>query len=159
MRNPEPDGFYILEDFTTGVAASDNCSAAVTISQNPATGTPLSVGVYDITLTATDDLGNPTDNAFELTVAPVLGVEENNLNSLTFYLNPASNQVTLANPNNISLKEITIYDLSGRLVTTVNMTNMGTEKTIDISSLQSATYMVIITGENGRSVKQLIVDK
>lgn len=160
-RDPEANGIYTLEDFTVGVAASDNCSEPllpIVIAQDPAPGTPLGVGVYDITLTAVDDLGNQSEYVFELTVNPILGVEDTSFSSLSLYPNPASDRVTLSNPNNLDLQEVVIYDLMGRLVTTINLIDMGTEKTIDVSLLQSATYMILIKGKQGITTKQLIIE-
>ncbi|MDT0554382.1 HYR domain-containing protein [Patiriisocius hiemis] len=160
-RDPEPNGIYTLEDFTVGVAASDNCSdplLPIVIAQDPAPGTPLGVGVYDITLTAMDDLGNETDYIFELTVNPILGVEDTNFTSLSLYPNPASDMVTLSNPNNLELQEVAIYDLMGRLVNTIKLMDMGTERNIDVSLLQSATYLIVIKGKQGITTKQLIIE-
>lgn len=159
-RDPEANGIYTLEDFTVGVAASDNCSEPllpIVIGQDPAPGTALGVGMYDITLMAVDDLGNQSEFVFELTVNPILGVEDTNFTSLSLYPNPASDRVTLSNPNNLDLQEVVIYDLMGRLVNTINLIDMGTEKTIDVSLLQSATYMILIKGKEGITTKQLII--
>jgi len=72
------------------------------------------------------------------------------------YPNPASNFVMLSNPQSLNLDRAAIYDLTGRLVQDVNLTDMGTEISIDVSNLASATYMVLIQGENGQVTKQLI---
>jgi hypothetical protein len=47
----------VVPDFMSSVVASDNCTNA-TITQSPAVGTSLGVGVHSITLTATDAAGN-----------------------------------------------------------------------------------------------------
>ena len=46
----------------------------------------------------------------------------------------------------------------GRMITKLDLTNMGTEKNLDISKLANATYMILIRGEQGTSYKQLIVN-
>ncbi len=153
--------FYILPDyFATGEAtAIDNCTDPVTLTtQDPAAGTPLSDGVYTITLTAEDEYGNISSCTFELTIESILGVgnHNNDFGSLQMYPNPAKNSVMLGNPQNLSLENLTIFDLRGRMVKTVDLRNMGTEKAVDVSEMAAATYFVIIQGENGQTTKRLI---
>ena len=158
MINPAT-GIYRLEDFTVGVTATDGCSELrrpIAVSQSPFAGTELDEGTYDITITAMDEAGNDTDYVFELQVQPALGVEDANLSSLTLYPNPASDRITLSNPNGLQLDKAAIYDLQGRLIQHIDLTDMLSEKTIDVSSLQSAAYMFVISSENGMVTKQII---
>lgn len=152
--------FYEVPDyFALGEASvTDNCTNNVTItSQQPAAGEVLSDGVHTITLTAEDDYGNIGTCTFELTVESVLGVgTTESLGNVQLYPNPAKNQVTLGNPSQENLKEAIIYDLTGRVIHTINLNGMGTQKTIDVTDLASATYMVRISSENGTITKQLI---
>jgi hypothetical protein len=74
------------------------------------------------------------------------------------YPNPAKNKVNLSNPRQIDLSEVTIYDLTGRIVNKVDLTNMGSEITIDVSTLANAPYLLLIKGNQGTSTKQLIVN-
>lgn len=153
--------FYILPDyFATGEAtAIDNCTDPVILTtQNPAAGTPLSDGVYTITLTAEDEYGNVSTCTFELTIISILGVgnHNNDFGSLQIYPNPAKNSVMLGNPQSLSLENLMIFDLRGRMVKTIDLRNMGTEKAVDVSEMAAATYFVIIQGENGQTTKRLI---
>ena len=153
--------FYIVPDyFATGEAtAIDNCTDPVTITtQLPAAGTPLSDGVYTITLTAEDEYGNVSTCTFELTVESVLGVGNNNadIGSLQMYPNPANHTVTIGNPQSLSLENLRIFDLRGRMVKSIDLRSMGVQKTIDISEMAASTYLVIIQGENGQITKRLI---
>jgi hypothetical protein len=153
-------GQYILPDyFATGEAiADDNCTDPVTIfSQDPAPGTALDFGVYTIELTATDDLGHVGSCEFELTVDDALGINQvNSLSSLIIYPNPATEYVLINNSLQIELEMIEIFDLMGRLVITESLDSMGIEKSIDISGLQSANYIVIISSEKQQLIKQLV---
>ncbi len=153
--------FYIVPDyFATGEAtAIDNCTDPVAITtQDPAAGTPLTDGTYTIALTATDEYGNTATCEFELTVESILGVGDNNANigSLQMYPNPAKHSVTIGNPQSLSLESLSIFDLRGRMVKSIDLRNMGTQKTIDVSEMAAATYLVIIQGENGQITKRLI---
>ncbi len=66
---------FVLPDYTSGVVASDFCSA-VTISQSPVPGTNLAAGVQTVYMIAADSAGNLDSCQFDLTVldtiAPIL---------------------------------------------------------------------------------------
>ncbi|RLD64699.1 MAG: hypothetical protein DRI84_08370 [Bacteroidetes bacterium] len=156
----DPNGTYALGDYIADGAATvtDNCTDPVTIfSQDPAAGTLLGYGVHNITFTAEDEYGNVSTCSFELNIQELLDNNDNELGSLTLYPNPANSQVYLSNPNQLELNEVIIYDLTGRMVNRVDLSNMGIEKTIDVSTLANATYMVVINGAQGPTTKQLIV--
>jgi hypothetical protein len=160
-RIADENGEYILEDFTTGVTAIDNCSEQLlpgNISQDPAVGTVLTPGVYDLTLGAVDDLGNLTQYVFELTVEMPLGTNEVSINmkTIVLYPNPAEAVIHISNPQRIVLDKLSVYDMDGRLVRTINLNGIESEKNIDVSDLASAAYLVIIQGEKGSITKRLI---
>ncbi|MDX1463562.1 MAG: T9SS type A sorting domain-containing protein, partial [Marinirhabdus sp.] len=87
----------------------------------------------------------------------VLGTESFDISSLSMYPNPATDHVVLGNPQTIPLKDVAIYDLTGRLVKQVDAENMGTELTIDISELASATYLFLVNTESGSQLNFQIV--
>jgi hypothetical protein len=72
------------------------------------------------------------------------------------YPNPAQAIVNISNPQAIPLENVAIYDVRGRLVKTFDLRGMGTEKALDIASLASATYVLVIQSESGTLTKQLI---
>ena len=153
--------FYILPDyFATGEAtAIDNCTDPVTItSQDPAVGTALPDGTYTITMTATDEYGNVGTCEFELTVDTTLGISENsqNLGSISMYPNPAKEKVVIGNPQNLDLEKADIYDLTGRLVQSFSLKGMAATKTLNIDTLASAAYIVIIKAKEGQITKRLL---
>jgi uncharacterized protein YrzB (UPF0473 family) len=153
--------FYVVPDyFAIGEAtATDNCTDPVIItSQDPAAGALIGDGVYTVTICATDEYGNEGCCTFELTVDSVLGANDNGLDisSLVLYPNPARDFVNISNPQNVDLKTLQVFDLAGRLVITESLEGMGTDRTIDVSFLQSATYMFIIQSDNGQLTKQIV---
>jgi len=62
---------FALPDFTVAasVSATDNCTASSTITQSPAVGALVGLGVTVVTLTADDGNGNTTSCNFDLTVS------------------------------------------------------------------------------------------
>jgi gliding motility-associated-like protein len=65
----------VVPDFAATATASDNCtSEAITFSQLPAAGTPLTVGsAQQVTLTAADASGSTVDISFQVSVVAATG--------------------------------------------------------------------------------------
>jgi hypothetical protein len=160
--NLDPDGTYTLGDYIgDGIATvTDNCTDPVTIfTQDPVPGTLLGLGIHVITFTAEDEYGNVSTCSFELDVEEILGANDTqDFASLVLYPNPADSSVYLSNPRQMDLSDVTIYDLTGRIVNKVDLTNMGSEITIDISTLANAPYLLVIKGNQGTSTKTLIIN-
>src|SRR5690606_2317408 len=115
-------------------------------------------GVYSITLSATDASGNESTCAFEFIVETVLNVNDhNNIGSLTLFPNPASQYAILSNPAGLTIDNVSVYDIQGRLVIE-HKTRVNGDFTIDISDLSSAVYMVIIESNGQQLARRLIVD-
>ena len=147
----DESGVYLLEDFTSGILADDNCTATVTLSQSPEVGTSLAPGVYDITISATDAFSNETEYSFELTVELLLGLNEFSIeNEIILYPNPVSDMLQIKTSKGIELKEVTIYSIQGKklLVTSA--------ATIDVSLFTKGVYLVAIVTEKGDIIKKMI---
>ncbi len=156
--------FYQVPDyFALGEAtAVDNCTYPLTIlTQDPEPGSLLPDGVYTVTMMAEDEYRNLGTCTFELTVESVLGIYDNNSEdfaSIVIYPNPTDNEVYISNPKHINLSDVTLYDLMGRIVSKVDLTNMGTEFTFDVSSLTNAPYFLVIKGSQGIFIKEVIIN-
>jgi len=157
----DPDSItYTLPDYIGEglVSVTDNCTDPVTIfSQSPAPGTLLLDGTYTITFTAEDEYGNESSCSFELTVETILGIDENQLSdAIVMYPNPASAFVNLRNNSTIALTDASIYDITGKLVSKFDLSQMSGEQRLDVSNLASGVYMVYINSETASVVKRLI---
>jgi len=152
--------FWEVEDyFALGTAsATDNCTDPLTIfSQDPAPGTLLPDGVYTITMSAEDEYGNVGTCTFELTIESILGVDDNGLSEgIAIFPNPTDSAVTISNATGIQLEKVAIYDVNGRLINTIDLSDMQQEKTIDVSQLATGVYMLQIQSENESTVKRLV---
>ena len=152
------DLFYEVPDFTVDVIATDNCSdPAGAVTQDPAVGTLLPDGVYTVTLSSTDDEGNVGTCSFELTVESVLGVASNQLNAgVSIYPNPARNVMNIGNSTDIQLERAVIYDLNGRMIQTVDLSDMSVEASVNVAHLASGVYMVQLQAQDGQAIKRLV---
>lgn len=68
-----------VPDFTSGVSATDNCTASgsLVITQSPAVGTSVSVGVTQVTITVTDAASNSSTCTANYTVIEPCNVSAN----------------------------------------------------------------------------------
>ncbi|MBT8255872.1 MAG: M36 family metallopeptidase, partial [Bacteroidia bacterium] len=97
-RRIDPDEDYYLEDFTQLIDVSDSCPGMIQASQFPLIGTQMELGITEIEITVQDTAGNESSCTFEflLVLSPF---EDDGLepNILTFYPNPATDEITLIN--------------------------------------------------------------
>ena len=140
--------------------ATDNCTDPIIIlTQNPVPGTLLGIGLEIVTLTAEDENGNVSTCSFELTIEEVLGTNDDQyFKSIMLFPNPANNKVYLSNPSQLDLNNVSIHDLSGRIIKKIDLTAMESEITIDVSDFANATYFIVINASQGTTTKQLIVN-
>ena len=156
------EGPYSLPDyFAAGAAtATDNCTDPVTVTdQIPNPGALLENGTYTITLTTQDESGLEDECSFTLVVNDLLETQTNELSlaGLRLYPNPASDRVLISNPRLLDLETVSVYDLNGRLVIKNKIESLEII-TIDLSILQSATYMIVIQTKYGKTVKRLLIE-
>ncbi len=161
IQNPGAGNLYTVPDyFASGQAtAIDNCTIPVTMTtQTPAPGITLTDGTYIVSLTAEDTYGNSSNCNFELKVDSMVGVADYNANlgSIQMFPNPTKDRIMITNPQQLQLDDLKIYDLRGRLIKTIDMRNMGLEKSIDVSEMASSIYFIKIQGSDGQITKRLI---
>lgn len=100
-------------------------------------------------------LSGVADLLMDISFNSALGTNSNEMETaISIFPNPAQSQFTLR--SDVSLEKLSIFDVRGRMIKSVDLSEMSHEKTIDISSLLSGVYMVQITGDKGTVVKNIV---
>ncbi|MBT8302858.1 MAG: M4 family metallopeptidase, partial [Bacteroidia bacterium] len=89
-----------------------------------------------------------------------LSISDNKLinDLVTIYPNPAKDVFTLRKTGNINLKAADIYDLNGRLVKTLDLSNMQSKTQIGITELSSGVYFMKLASAEGQGVIKVLKD-
>ncbi len=83
-----------------------------------------------------------------ITVLEVLGVEENELNKISIYPNPASSTINLVLPKNMQTGQITAYDILGKQIYSQEFESED-NIAINISSWNTGSYFLkVVSGES-----------
>ena len=114
------------------------------------TATPTSTQVY--TVIGTIPAGCSDTLNFTVTVENCAGLEEASLGDFELYPNPANQEVILNFGELKGIQTVSILDLAGRTV----LSTTGTSTTIDVSSLESGKYFLMIGHEAGVSTKSFL---
>ena len=85
-------------------------------------------------------------------VSGTLGINSQELTSISIFPNPASNYLNISLSNSNLLKSVTIYDLYGK---EVFKSNDSLEK-ISIYNLSKGTYLLILETDKGSFSKKII---
>lgn len=105
-------------------------------------------------------LGEPGDFddvnfVINVTGSTTASVNEVLSSKISVFPNPTNNIVNISNTENILIKDITIADLNGRTVKTINQANGATEAQINVSDLANGMYMMTIFSDKGTMVKKI----
>lgn len=84
-----------------------------------------------------------------------LSINEQLAENFNLYPNPATSIVNITNNENMSIKQVEIYDVTGKLINTHNFNN-ETEIQLNIETLTSGTYLMHLYTNEGVAVKKLI---
>ena len=121
---------------------------------------------HEITTTDSYDVTMPpgeNKTRFEITFvnSSVLNTENISLQDFDILQNNTTKNLTINNPKSIGLKEVSVFDLTGKLI--FNKSNLGNDKNYQFSTstLSDAVYAVRIKTENGevQGKKVLIYNK
>ncbi len=148
------EGSYVLEDYTSLVIATDNCTDDdnIEISQSPVSGTNLPVGEHIVTMTARDEQGNLASNAFTLTVVSQDNLSVENINGsieVNIFPNPVISVLTIDTPVQTQSQ---LIGVSGAIL------NRYTGNMIDLQSYPKGVYFLRIEIEGKEIVEKIIKD-
>lgn len=101
-----------------------------------------------------DTINNPSINSVVNVVEGAsLAVGEFASNGFSIYPNPAKDVLNITVNSDISMKSTQVFDLVGRLVLESNSTN----EAINVSSLMSGNYILLMKDNNGKSYSQKFI--
>ena len=84
-------------------------------------------------------------------------VNESGMASLSIYPNPAVNE-TFVTVENDGLNEVSVYDMQGRMVNTINcVANAGEQVRLSTETLTSGVYFVRVSNDNAVRTAKLVV--
>ncbi len=84
-----------------------------------------------------------------------VGLKEILSSKFNLYPNPATNIVNITNSVSMSVKEVEIYDVTGKLISTQHFNN-EVEIQLNIETLTNGTYLLHLQTNEGMAVKKLI---
>ena len=108
--------------------------------------------IEDIYITNISSAGETISFNFSRTFIPA-GIDNTVKNNISIYPNPVQDYLHIHGINNNTL--IQIYNLSGILVYS---TESAGDTNVDISGYSSGVYMIMLTAENGKWIRKIIVD-
>jgi len=107
-------------------------------------------GSYTVTYTTTGPCVN--SSTFDVTIEDTLSTESVvfGLETISFYPSPASTNLHIHNPSQIALKQISIYDLQGKLLMDFSIEQSVSNPSINVSHLDAAVYIIKIQTQDAR---------
>lgn len=105
-----------------------------------------------------DVINNPSSNQSlnVLEGSSPLAINQVSNDDFSVYPNPSSDVLNLKfNSNNINIVSAEVYDITGRLILSENVSN----EIIDIKSITTGTYVLMVKDENGNQFTQKFIKK
>ena len=130
-------------------SGADDCGSASVSHDGPAS--LACTETANVTFTLTDECGNSIDSSATFFIQDTLGVQENQVNELQIYPNPANNHLFINGLRDQA--KMSIYNLTGQLVFQKLVQN---NRPIEID-LISGIYLVKIVHSDQTSIKKLVV--
>lgn len=116
-------------------------------------------GNWTVAITFTPNCGaSPQVVNFTVDVDLALSIDDNEFENLNIYPNPTSDLLTITSSNTLDNVRISIVDISGRrLQDNLDPVRISSNQLrIDVSTLASGTYFIILNDEQNKSVKTII---
>ncbi|WNH08417.1 T9SS type A sorting domain-containing protein [Thalassobellus suaedae] len=122
-------------------------------------------------ITAANDVQSRSESSFPsnfscfdtkspmVTYSCPLNVEDKELNNtISIYPNPSSGQFYIKNESFINLEKVVIYDVSGRLISNINISNSSRIQTITLTGISKGIYIVNIHSDNSMITKKIVFE-
>lgn len=129
---------------------------------HPTKWTPSALGNYNIKMWVSKingsndaDLTNDTIN-FDVTVANSVGIQENEIDGLTIYPNPAGDFLSVEMDQTFKKGKIEVLNTLGQVVLT-NSIEAGTANRLNTSALKSGTYLIKVTSDDKTSTRKVSI--
>ena len=133
-----------------GATATDNYDPTLTVVVGGETVNTAIVGTYTVTYNLSDSNGNTAAEVTRtVTVEETLGLDSNEINSVSIYPNPTASKWTIESSKII--KTLTLFNLLGQKV--LEQTANEMEVNIDASDLKTGVYLLKI---NNTTIKRVI---
>lgn len=88
-----------------------------------------------------------------------LSVEEEELKAaINMYPNPTSGQFSIKNTSLVNLEKLVVYDVSGRLISKVDLLNASRTNTINLNGAARGVYFVSIYSDKAMITKKIILE-
>jgi hypothetical protein len=161
------------KDQTISITASssdEGIVAAPVVNWVPSLGvgsmklTPVSIGNATITVTLKDNGGtdfgglDTQSYTFEVTVYETVGIDEDGLKGIRIYPNPAGEQLNISTPPEFRSYQLSISDLSGKVLISKEIVDGLDEQQIKISELDAGMYVIVIETDED-NLRQIFIKK
>lgn len=100
--------------------------------------------------------GEPTGQLVKLD--GTMGIQSEQAASLKMSPNPASDKVILELPHTASFEEVTVVDLSGKVIFRSKLVDSANLVTLDIHTYPKGTYLVKVSTDSGMLTRKLVVE-
>ena len=111
-------------------------------------------GTVIVTATAADGGGAKATKTITISNQNV-GLNDINLtNQITVYPNPSGNFVTITTNNNLTIQQLQLLDITGKVIA-----QFSNQTEIDLSNIANGVYLINIQTEKGNLVKQVVVNR
>lgn len=98
-----------------------------------------------------DTINNPNVNqSLLVTEGSTLAVDSFTNASFSLYPNPASDVLNIKTADDLIMKTAQVYDLNGRMILTTEVSNNA----VDVASLSTGTYILLLRDSNGKDYSQ-----
>ena len=145
---------YVISGVVTGI---DNCDNTISVqSQIPAIGEELTGGSYTVQVIVEDDSSNSAQCEFQLVIEEILSTSDRIFNGISVFPNPVNDRINILNPNEVSIKEIELFDVLGRKVFVNRPSQVFSTKSIDLTRFAAGAYFLRITNNEGSLTKKIV---